>query len=208
MQASSDELSRPVLNSYPAQPSCPCRVNISVAIMPMAKDYGWSPSVSGIIQSAFFYGYMLTQIPGGYVTARLGGRRVLPAGVSLWSVATAGVPLLAGTLPGTSPASCPGPAALYRKCMAWSSNASTALAAAHRHRVKPLAAGHPCTDPGGLHSIGALEHPQHSPWSQAVSSRPRRTQAGPVPGHGLSELSAVPCVLCRAVLVACPGGPG
>ena len=66
----------------------------------MAKDFGWSPSVSGIIQSAFFYGYMLTQIPGGWVTARLGGRRVLPFGVSIWSFATAGVPLLAGTLPG------------------------------------------------------------------------------------------------------------
>ena len=45
-------------------------------------------------------GYMLTQIPGGWVTARLGGRKVMPAGVTLWSVATAAVPLLAGTLPG------------------------------------------------------------------------------------------------------------
>ena len=32
------------------------QVNISVAIMPMATDYGWSSSVSGLIQSAFFYG--------------------------------------------------------------------------------------------------------------------------------------------------------
>ncbi len=45
-------------------------------------------------------GYMLTQIPGGYVTSRKGGRRVLPFGVGLWSAATAAVPLLAGTMPG------------------------------------------------------------------------------------------------------------
>lgn len=45
-------------------------------------------------------GYMLTQIPGGYVTSRVGGRRVLPFGVGLWSAATAAVPLLAGTMPG------------------------------------------------------------------------------------------------------------
>ena len=76
------------------------QVNISVAILPMANEMGWSSSVSGLIQSAFFYGYALTQIPGGWVTSRLGGRRVMPAGVSLWSIATAAVPLLAGTLPG------------------------------------------------------------------------------------------------------------
>ena len=56
--------------------------------------------MSGLVQSSFFYGYALTQIPGGYVTSRIGGRKVLPAGVSLWSAATAAVPLLAGTLPG------------------------------------------------------------------------------------------------------------
>ena len=70
----------------------------------MAHDYGWSSSVSGLIQSAFFYGYILTQIPGGWVTARIGGRKVMPAGVTLWSVATAAVPLLAGTVPGVAPA--------------------------------------------------------------------------------------------------------
>ena len=76
------------------------KVNISVAIIPMAQDFGWSPTVSGLVQSSFFYGYALTQIPGGYVTSRIGGRKVLPAGVSLWSAATAAVPLLAGTIPG------------------------------------------------------------------------------------------------------------
>ena len=79
------------------------KVNISVAIIPMAEEYGWSSTISGLIQSSFFWGYMLTQIPGGYVTSRIGGRRVLPAGVALWSAATAGVPVLAGTLPSECP---------------------------------------------------------------------------------------------------------
>ena len=82
------------------------KVNISVAIIPMAQDFGWSPTISGLVQSSFFYGYALTQIPGGYVTSRIGGRKVLPAGVSLWSVATAAVPLLAGTIPGVFRADC------------------------------------------------------------------------------------------------------
>lgn len=39
---------------------------MSVAIIPMAHDYGWSPTVSGLIQSSFFYGYALCQLPGIY----------------------------------------------------------------------------------------------------------------------------------------------
>jgi dipeptide/tripeptide permease len=45
-------------------------------------------------------GYLLSQIPGGYASSILGGRRTLPAGVGLWSLATAGVPVFAATLPG------------------------------------------------------------------------------------------------------------
>ena len=31
-------------------------MNISVAIIPMAQDFGWSPTVAGLVQSSFFYG--------------------------------------------------------------------------------------------------------------------------------------------------------
>lgn len=73
---------------------------MSVAIIPMAQDFGWSPSVSGLVQSAFFWGYIISQLPGGYLTSKHGGRKVMPAGVTMWSLATAAVPLLAGTVPG------------------------------------------------------------------------------------------------------------
>ena len=76
------------------------KVNISVAIIPMAKAFGWSPTVAGLVQSSFFWGYIVSQIPGGYVNSRFGGRTVLPIGVGLWSGATAAVPVLAGTIPG------------------------------------------------------------------------------------------------------------
>ncbi|WIA10034.1 hypothetical protein OEZ85_010246 [Tetradesmus obliquus] len=76
------------------------KVNMSVAIIPMAQDFGWSPSVAGLVQSAFFWGYIMSQLPGGYLTSKHGGRRVMPAGVTMWSLATAAVPLLAGTVPG------------------------------------------------------------------------------------------------------------
>lgn len=76
------------------------QVNMSVAIVPMAREFGWNASVAGLVQSAFFWGYALSQIPGGYLTSRIGGRTVLPGGVGLWSGATAMLPFLAGSLPG------------------------------------------------------------------------------------------------------------
>jgi ACS family sodium-dependent inorganic phosphate cotransporter len=76
------------------------KVNISVAIIPMAQDFGWSPTTTGLVQSSFFYGYLASQIPGGYVVSKYGGRVILPAGVVIWSGATAAVPVLASTVAG------------------------------------------------------------------------------------------------------------
>ena len=71
------------------------KVNISVAIIPMAKEMGWSVGQAGLLQSAFFYGFALSQLPGGYLATRFGGARMLPIGVFLWSAATCAVPFLA-----------------------------------------------------------------------------------------------------------------
>jgi len=76
------------------------KVNMSVAIMPMAREFGWGASVSGLVQSGFFWGYILSQLPGGYLCNKFNGRKVLPVGVGLWALATASVPTLAVTTPG------------------------------------------------------------------------------------------------------------
>jgi len=77
------------------------RVAISVAILPMAGVYGWSPSTVGVIQSAFFWGYVMTQILGGWAADRYGGKPVLGAGVLVWSLMTFLTPAAAnaGLLP-------------------------------------------------------------------------------------------------------------
>ena len=41
------------------------RSNISTAIISMADEYGWDTSQQGIILSAFFAGYICTQLLGG-----------------------------------------------------------------------------------------------------------------------------------------------
>ena len=72
------------------------KVNISVAIIPMAKDMGWSVGTAGLLQSAFFYGFAPPQLPGGYLATKFGGARMLPIGVFIWSAATMAVPFVAG----------------------------------------------------------------------------------------------------------------
>ena len=64
------------------------RVNISVAIIPMAADLGWSATTQGTVLSSFFVGYLLTQIVGGRLADRFGGKAVLGIGVLLWSLFT------------------------------------------------------------------------------------------------------------------------
>eukprot|EP00803_Ostreobium_quekettii_P011560 evm.model.scf_130EXC.2 EVM.evm.TU.scf_130EXC.2 scf_130EXC:62628-66747(-) len=64
------------------------KVNMSVAVIPMAGELGWSATSRGIVQSAFFWGYTLTQIPAGWISTRVGGALVLLCGVALWSLGT------------------------------------------------------------------------------------------------------------------------
>uniref|UniRef100_A0A2P2M794 Inner membrane transport protein yjjL n=1 Tax=Rhizophora mucronata TaxID=61149 RepID=A0A2P2M794_RHIMU len=76
------------------------KVNLSVAIIPMSHQFGWNASVAGLVQSSFFWGYALSQLPGGWFAKNLGGRKVLEIGVLTWSLATALLPSLAGFMPG------------------------------------------------------------------------------------------------------------
>ncbi|NOR19343.1 MAG: MFS transporter [Xanthomonadales bacterium] len=73
------------------------RVNISIAIIPMAKQFGWSDTERGLVLSSFFAGYMVTQVMGGWLAQKWGGKAVLGFGVVWWSVFTMLTPLSALT---------------------------------------------------------------------------------------------------------------
>jgi MFS family permease len=64
------------------------RVNISVAIIPMAEELGWGMDTQGLVLSSFFVGYLLLQVVGGRLADRFGGKLVLGVGVLLWSLFT------------------------------------------------------------------------------------------------------------------------
>ncbi|XP_043940742.1 sialin-like [Protopterus annectens] len=62
---------------------------------PKVQVYNWTPRTQGIILGAFFYGYIITQIPGGYLADRFGGKLLLGLGVIVTSVLTLLTPLAA-----------------------------------------------------------------------------------------------------------------
>ncbi len=72
------------------------RVNISVAIIPMAEQYRWSGTTKGLVLSSFFVGYLLAMVPGGALASRIGGKALLGAALISWSLFTILTPLAAG----------------------------------------------------------------------------------------------------------------
>ncbi|KAG3289800.1 SLC17A5-like, partial [Ictidomys tridecemlineatus] len=59
------------------------------------KRYQWDAETQGWILGSFFYGYIITQIPGGYVASKIGGKLLLGFGILGTSVFTLFTPIAA-----------------------------------------------------------------------------------------------------------------
>ena len=57
----------------------------------------WNKTVQGLILGSFFWGYIVTQIPGGWLATRIGGKRVYGLSMLLATVATFLTPVAAQT---------------------------------------------------------------------------------------------------------------
>ena len=60
-------------------------------------EFTWSKETQGLILGSFFWGYMTTQIAGGWLAARIGGKRVYGWFMFGCSVCTLLMPLAART---------------------------------------------------------------------------------------------------------------
>lgn len=65
--------------------------NETLAAIDDESDYGtyeWSEAIQGVILSSFYFGYIITHIPGGMVVEKLGGKITLMAGIASTSILT------------------------------------------------------------------------------------------------------------------------
>ncbi|KAF2887772.1 hypothetical protein ILUMI_18401, partial [Ignelater luminosus] len=88
------------------------RVNLSIAVVAMTenrtieledgnvtyeRDFDWDSKQQGFILSSFFYGYILTQLLGGWLATRFGGKRVFGIGIAITAALTLITPYAAKT---------------------------------------------------------------------------------------------------------------
>ncbi|KAG9279862.1 sialin isoform X1 [Astyanax mexicanus] len=89
--------SQPSLNGSETH-ECPGALNSS-SQSPDQLDgvprYNWDSQMQGMLLGAFFFGYLFTQIPGGYLSGHFGGRIFLGGGVLCTAILTLLTPLAA-----------------------------------------------------------------------------------------------------------------
>jgi len=73
------------------------RICLSVAIVPLSIEMGWHEGVQGIIQSSFLWGYVATQLLGGSLADKYGGKIVMKFGIIFFSISSVLLPLFAIT---------------------------------------------------------------------------------------------------------------
>lgn len=69
------------------------RGNLSIAAPSIMRDFRIGPATMGVILSAFFWTYGLSQFPAGALVDRFGIRRSYAAGFLIWSIASAAIAL-------------------------------------------------------------------------------------------------------------------
>eukprot|EP00058_Branchiostoma_floridae_P027629 XP_002613120.1 hypothetical protein BRAFLDRAFT_73023 [Branchiostoma floridae] len=84
------------------------RVNLSVAIVAMVsnmsmehedgtvtniQEFHWDSKMQGMVLGSFFYGYIITQIPGGWLATKFGGKVLFGGGIAMTALLTLFTPL-------------------------------------------------------------------------------------------------------------------
>ena len=64
------------------------RSAIGLALPSISKDFALAPTQMGVVISAFFIGYSIMQIPGGWLADHFGSKTVICVALTLWSIFT------------------------------------------------------------------------------------------------------------------------
>jgi MFS family permease len=70
------------------------RTNVSLALPSMSRDLHMNPTEAGSAAGVFFWGYMLLQIPGGYLAQRWSAKRFVAILLVVWGLCSVGCGLV------------------------------------------------------------------------------------------------------------------
>jgi len=73
------------------------RAAMSVAIIPMSSEFGYSDGDKGLVASAYFWGYVVSNFLSGVAGSTVSPKNVLSVGVVLWSFFTVLTPVAASS---------------------------------------------------------------------------------------------------------------
>jgi ACS family glucarate transporter-like MFS transporter len=73
------------------------RGNLSIAAPSIMRDFRIAPATMGVLLSAFFWTYAISQLPAGALVDRFGIRRAYAGGFLVWSIASAAIAISRGT---------------------------------------------------------------------------------------------------------------
>ncbi|KAG8310193.1 hypothetical protein J6590_068400 [Homalodisca vitripennis] len=75
--------------------ACPAPNGAQVHHVNPENEFDWDEKTQGYILSAFFWGYVLTHLPGGQLAEKFGGKQTLGLGILCTSVLTIATPFAA-----------------------------------------------------------------------------------------------------------------
>lgn len=70
------------------------RTVMPLCVVTMSQEFSWDKTDTGAVLSAFFWGYTMTQVLGGYISDRIGGDTVLTTAAVGWALLTFWTPHL------------------------------------------------------------------------------------------------------------------
>lgn len=87
----------PKANTTDVHNSCPIPISKNTSSPSSASqgEFTWSRDTQGFILSAFFWGYLVPQLPAGFLSQHVGGKWIFAAGVAWTAVLTLLTPLAA-----------------------------------------------------------------------------------------------------------------
>lgn len=68
---------------------------ISIQILQKDGEFIWDEATQGLVLGSFFYGYVLTQVPGGRLAEMFGGKLIYGFGVLITAIFTLLTPIAA-----------------------------------------------------------------------------------------------------------------